>query len=525
VNLEKRAAELRSYVDFGDGDARLLAQIREALAPDFPRIAREFYDRTRDYEEAHAVFTGEEQIARLQTSLQAWMHRLFGGVYDAEYYEQSERIGDVHVRVGLPQRYIFAAMACLRLELERLVEQRAPAARRASTKAALHKVLDIELAMILGAYHAADVARLERREAAMKGDGIELAQAYFAATELTRELVVGVDEEGTIRIFNQGAETSTGYRREEVLHQDFTTSLLAEESRERVASLLAETTVGCVRADTFVRTRAGKLRDVRWDIALTQGGEIRAFLIGHDYTDEKVLAARSRRAEKLAAVGTLAAGLAHEIRNPLNGAQLHLAYLERTLKRNKAAPEILDAVGVVGEEIKRLASLVTEFLDFARPKPLDRKSPSLDAVVDRVAGLAESEAAAAKVTLERDLPARDVIADIDAPRVEQVLLNLVRNAIEALAPGGGGHVTLRLRRQPKSALLEVQDDGPGIPAPDAPIFDAFYTTKPEGTGLGLAITHRIVTDHDGAVEVDSRPGRTVFRVMLPLHASPERILE
>jgi signal transduction histidine kinase len=270
--------------------------------------------------------------------------------------------------------------------------------------------------------------------------------------------------------------------------------------------------------DGVVNTRAGKVRDVRWNVTRTQIGNVRTFLIGHDRTEENVLAERSRRAEKLAAVGTLAAGLAHEIRNPLNGAQLHVSYLERTLKRANASPEMLEAAGVIGDEIKRLAVLVTEFLDFARPKPLERKPCSLGALVEKSAKLVEAEGVAAHVEIVRDLPSKDIVAEIDASKLEQVLLNLARNAIEALQAIGGGRVTLRLRRQPKNVVLEIEDDGPGLPDADAPIFDAFYTTKAHGTGLGLAITHRIVTDHDGTIEVDSRPGRTVFRVLLPLQS-------
>jgi signal transduction histidine kinase len=86
----------------------------------------------------------------------------------------------------------------------------------------------------------------------------------------------------------------------------------------------------------------------------------------------------------------------------------------------------------------------------------------------------------------------------------------------AFAPSGRGHVVLRVRRAPRRVLFEIEDDGPGLPSPDAPIFDAFFSTKPHGTGLGLAITHRIVTDHHGDIDVESRPGSTLFRVSLPV---------
>jgi signal transduction histidine kinase len=127
-----------------------------------------------------------------------------------------------------------------------------------------------------------------------------------------------------------------------------------------------------------------------------------------------------------------------------------------------------------------------------------------------------AKAAAAGVALELDFPSRDPELNVDPAKIEQVLLNLLTNAIEALAPGGGGRATLRVRRQPRSVTFEVHDDGPGLPSAEAPIFDAFFSTKPDGTGLGLAITHRIVTDHSGDVAVESRPGHTVFRVQLPI---------
>jgi len=95
-------------------------------------------------------------------------------------------------------------------------------------------------------------------------------------------------------------------------------------------------------------------------------------------------------------------------------------------------------------------------------------------------------------------------------------LNLLNNAIEALTPGGGGNVVVRARREPRAVWIEVEDDGPGLPSGDAPVFDAFFSTKPNGTGLGLSIVHRIVSDHGGTIEVDSRPGQTRFRLRLPL---------
>jgi signal transduction histidine kinase len=181
---------------------------------------------------------------------------------------------------------------------------------------------------------------------------------------------------------------------------------------------------------------------------------------------------------------------------------------------------MLEAVNVVADEIKRLAALVSDFLDFARPSPPKIEATSARALCERAVHLHAAKADEAHVTVTLDFPSRDPTLRVDAPKMEQVLLNLLVNAIEAVAPTAGrpsgGHVTLRARRLPRDVFFEIEDDGPGLPSADAPIFDPFFSTKPNGTGLGLAISHRIVSDHGGDVTVDSKPGRTVFRVTLPI---------
>jgi signal transduction histidine kinase len=200
----------------------------------------------------------------------------------------------------------------------------------------------------------------------------------------------------------------------------------------------------------------------------------------------------------------------------LNGAQLHLAFLERAIKKNAKEQDMLEATRVVADEIKRLADLVTEFLDFARPKPLLLKPVSLFKLCERALAMVSAQAAPAGVTLTCDLPSKDIEFQADQDKLLQVLLNLLQNAVEATAPGGGGGVVLRGRRGPRHVLIDVEDDGVGLPTPEAPIFDAFFSTKEGGTGLGLAITHRIVTDHRGAIDVFNKLGKTTFRLTLPL---------
>ncbi len=247
------------------------------------------------------------------------------------------------------------------------------------------------------------------------------------------------------------------------------------------------------------------------------------FVIGTDTAEESALSERMHQSRTIASLGTLATGLAHEIRNPLNGAQLHMAFLDRTLRRSGAGPEVMEAVQVVGDEIARLAKLVTAFLDFARPPPAVLKTISAFALCERAVEGFDMQAERSGVVLERELPTRDIPFRGDAARLGQALSNMLQNALDAAphhAEGKDrGKVVLRARREPRAVVFEVEDNGAGLAHPEDPIFDPFFSNKPNGTGLGLAVAQRIVTDHEGTIGVETRSGRTIFRVTLPLDIS------
>jgi PAS domain S-box-containing protein len=526
-NEETVFDEIKRYVRFTDADARILAGLRPHLRPHFERIVGDFYDRIREHELAHEVLTDEAQVERLKGSLARWLDRICAGPYDQAYYEETAKIGRIHVRVGLPQHYMFTAMALVRLSLLGVAEAALGIEASRPARDALNRVLDLELAIMLGSYRDDYVARIQRRDRLEREEvGRTLARTqhrYQQAVELTRVLFVGLDARAEVRLYNREAERVTGFDRGDVLGTRFA-DLLPEGLRYEHGPLVERAALGLPstpdQLESAVRTRSGKVRDVRWRLTYAPtevDDEIVLFAVGQDTTDENALAARMRQSEKLAAVGTLAAGLAHEIRNPLNGARLHLTFLDRGLRRAGVDDaDALEAVRVVGEEIHRLEELVNEFLDFARPRPLEKKVCSLRAICERAVQLLAPVARTGGVVLQLDFPASDLDIEIDGPKVEQVLLNVLQNGIESTTSAGGGSVTLRVRRQPRRALLEIEDDGPGLPSPDAPIFDAFYSTKPHGTGLGLPIAHRIVTDHGGVIDVSSRPGSTLFRLTLPL---------
>jgi PAS domain S-box-containing protein len=528
-HAETRLAELKRYVGLSADDAALLAGFRDTAAPHFERIAQEFYDRLRLHDEAHAVFEGEAQIARLQCSLVRWQERVFGGTYDEAYFAETTAFGRVHIKVGLPQRYLVTAMALIRLSLMDLAEASGPRGFRVAR--AVCRILDLELAIMLESYCDDSIARVQHAERLEKEAlGRDLAQTqhrYVNAVELARVLIVGLDDDGVVRLWNREAERVTGYDRDEALGRPLLAALGVDPDGEgaSVRGWFAEFAAAGRSAPASERppiemaicTRARHPRVIRWHFthAPVEDDDVSVFALGRDITDERAQHERVKQQERLAAIGTLAAGLAHEIRNPLNGAQLHVTELDLALRDLEGGADLLATVHVVRDEIRRLGGLVTEFLDFARPRPLLVKPVVIQEVLARAAQMVAAQAH--RVTLTVDAPPGAVELRADRAKLEQVLLNLTQNAIDALADGGS--VVLRARRQPRTVTIEVEDDGPGIP-PGTPVFDAFFTTKSHGTGLGLSITHRIVTDHGGSIDVETVPGRTLFRVVLPIAGPP-----
>jgi PAS domain S-box-containing protein len=380
---ETRFQELKRYVRFEARDAELLLAFRSLAAPDFPRLVREFYERIREHAEAHEVFADQEQIQRLQLSLIAWLARVFGGVYDEKYYEQTSQIGRIHARIGLPQRYMLSAMALIRVALLRIAEGDTNE-HAAATREAVSRILDLELAIMLETYEDSFIERIrqvERERTLELGDALARAERRCVnAVELASVLIVGLDREGRIQLFNREAERVTGFERDEVIGELFLSVLNVEDPRGIFRGELDDSLTGRVPlqvSDGVVRTRTGKLRELVWNLAFAgDQDEIVLFAVGRDLTESRQVEERGRQAEELAVTGRLAAGLAHEIRNPLNGAQLHLALLERAIKKSASQQDMLEATQVVALEIKRLAELVTQFLEFARPKPLAQMTES-----------------------------------------------------------------------------------------------------------------------------------------------------
>jgi signal transduction histidine kinase len=383
--------ELFAYIGFDDTDAARLRALHPMLAPSFPDIADKFYAALWTNRGAAAVLSGPEQIERLRLTLIDWMSTGLLGPYDERFYEKRSRIGRRHVQIGLNHRYMFTAMNVVRT-----------------------------------AYHD-HVARL------------------------------------------YGAEEGSAILRS-----------------------------------------VNRLLDVEL-----------AIMVGHYQIDsEEKLVARERRiqADRLIAMQTLTAGLAHEVRNPLNAAKLQLELLERRLRRGTDDPRLLEPGELAQKEIERLTLLLNEFLAFARPPELHTQDHDVASIVRQVAELerVSAERRGAEIAVV-DCP-QQLFAVVDPPKIHQIVLNLVRNAIEAVS--AGGHVALGLAADEERIHIHVQDDGPGIPDTVLPrIYEPFFSTKDTGTGLGMSIVHSLVALHGGAIDLATSPRGTRFKITIPRRAA------
>ncbi len=230
-----------------------------------------------------------------------------------------------------------------------------------------------------------------------------------------------------------------------------------------------------------------------------------------DLSEVRSLHKEVERSQRLASLGSLAAGVAHEIRNPLSSIKGFATYfMEREEK-----PEDKEIAKVMIHEVDRLNRVVSQLVELAMPVSVSKKPVSLSAVIEKSLKILEREAANKNIEIKTIFPSTEPLYAIDEDRIKQVLLNLYLNGIESM--GEGGILSIELSEKNGEAIIKISDTGCGISEKDlAHVFDPYFTTKTTGTGLGLAIVHNIIEAHGGKITAESRPGNgAVFTIYLP----------
>jgi len=342
--------------------------------------------------------------------------------------------------------------------------------------------------------------------------------------------VVTLDLDGRLATLNPAAEMLSGLFAAEVTGR-YATEVFAHTPE--VGEILLETLSsrsGRTNLSLTLRRLNGTTLPVEMSTAPLRGVEGKDLgVVGvfGDVTVVRELEAQLHRSDRLAALGTLAAGLAHEIKNPLTSLRTFTRLIPKKFDDARFRESFQE---VVPRELERINGIVEQLLELARPARLHLQPVVIPVLLDRVLELYTHELETRRIVVSREY-GRDVPAiPADADQLYQALVNLVANALEAMAPEG--RLTVRtgwhhgpdpFGTGPRGGLarrirIEIEDTGPGIAAHDADkVFDPFFTTKASGTGLGLALTHKIVEDHGGAISFTSARGRgTTFRILLPL---------
>jgi two-component system, sporulation sensor kinase E len=248
------------------------------------------------------------------------------------------------------------------------------------------------------------------------------------------------------------------------------------------------------------------------------GAARRQVIILSDITAEKKSTAELIENEKISSVLLLAAGVAHELGNPLNSLTIHLQLIDRKLKKLKASKEtrsLEDSIKICRDEVTRLDGIIKNFLEAIRPRPPNLMDVHLPEVIGDVLGFQARELEDRGIAVEGELPAGTPLIMADRDQLKQVFFNLIKNAMEAMQPGG--RLSVKVRTDDDSVYVAIADTGSGIRAEDlAKLFQPYHTTKVSGHGLGLMIVQRILRDHGGHVGIESKEGvGTVVTLQFP----------
>jgi PAS domain S-box-containing protein len=345
---------------------------------------------------------------------------------------------------------------------------------------------------------------------------VEESRRLMGAVESTAEAVLITDHRRRVVYANQAFLRVFGYTREEVLGRD-SLSLGVVMSDERVREIERHVLESSWRGEVVVRRKDGSTFPVSLNTSLIRMEDNRiqgSVAIMEDISAQKALQEQLQRTERLAAAGELAAGVAHEVNNALVGilGQTDLA------KDAQDAETLRAALARVETQGNRIAEIVQGLLGFARPQPPERRRVQLTTVVRETLALMAHDLSRARIRTEAHFAAELPPVLADTKQIQQVIVNLFTNALQAVEPRGGGSLIVTLAPDGAGAIsLEVQDDGMGIDPEVLPrIFDPFFSTKEEGTGLGLSVSYGIVRAHGGDLTVRSSLGQgTTFTMRLP----------
>jgi two-component system sensor histidine kinase HydH len=332
--------------------------------------------------------------------------------------------------------------------------------------------------------------------------------------------LVAINAREEIISFNQTAESILGYSHSDVLGKNaqeiIPPACMALLQGLKEEKKLIEEEIDCPLADG----RIISLEVIATALEEDNGNFLGYVILFRDITEMQHLKKEMERSQRLASVGSLAAGIAHEIRNPLSSIKGFATFFKERYRNN---PDDQKTAEIMVQEVERLNRVIGQLLEFAKPMEMKRQWASIQEVIRHTLRMIESQAKAKSIAVHTDLPEHIGEIFIDRDKITQVLLNLYLNALEAMEDGGTLRVAV-LPHEGRMVRIDITDTGKGIDEKDiARIFDPYFTTRSSGTGLGLAIVHKIMESHDGDLRVTSEPDKgTTVSIFLPIGPDSEK---
>jgi two-component system sensor histidine kinase HydH len=327
--------------------------------------------------------------------------------------------------------------------------------------------------------------------------------------------LIAIDDNQNIVSFNNVAEAVLGISIQKAIQKKakeiLPIELLNQLENPDIKKGVVEEEIDCLAQDG---------RSIPLQVSATLLHDEDQTFLGHvllfkDLSEVQALRREIARNQRLASIGRLAAGVAHEIRNPLSSIKGFATYFKERYRENKDDQQ---TANIMIQEVERLNRVVGQLLEFAKPITISKRATSVDTVIKDSVRLIERQSTEKNIKIETAFSSVVKKIQVDRDRINQVLLNLYLNGIESMQDGGTLNVALSMNKERKWVIIKVTDNGSGIRKEDiAHIFDPYFTTKPSGTGLGLAIVHNIIDAHDGKMEVESSPGKgTTVTLFLPI---------
>jgi PAS domain S-box-containing protein len=498
---------LKRYLRITPADERFLTTLREAVTREADRLVDAFYEHILSFEELSPLLESPAAVERLKGAQKLYLLSLVGGVYEEGYFEQRLALGAVHERIGLEPQWYSSTYALFMDLITPLAEESHPgdSAGARAAMLAVYKFFQLDLTLALDIYfktrYGRELARSEER--------------YRTVFEQTRDGILLVDPDScrviranpaARRLLGASEELLSGVDMRLLFH-----GALASPSELETLS----TQAGPVGEEIDLVTADGHRLAVELSANRIRLSEGEAFLcVLHDLSERKRLEQRAVDSERLAAIGEMAASVAHEVRNPLTGILGALEVIRPRFAPDDPAAEIM---GEIRTRLDDLNDYIQDLLLYAKPVVVERKELRfLDLAQQSLSllRLAEGESES-RIEVHDRLGGRTFLGD--PFQLQQALSNLVLNALHAVGETESGRVRLTGRLEGRTVILEVEDEGPGIDEGlRGRVFQPFFTTKRKGSGLGLAITRRIFRAHGGDITLETGEGRTVFRGTFPL---------